>query len=298
MSNIAKLYPQTMKTNYFGAAKVVETNQSDGILRVRVALPQKNTMGWARLAIAGIDVLQIEDEVLIAGEDINHLYVIGILSLKKRSDVVLKKQEIGNGAYTVTDKSSTTPMLRVFSKRNELIFEYDPISEKTCVNIESGHLEFTTRKGDIIFNAEKNIKLKGQIVDISSKSGIKLAITDAIGQLKSSFSLQSHQTKLSSPKFSITAKIGELQLANIQYVGNKFLGKVKDSQLFVGKLSTVAKSITEKSQNVYRTVEQLTQLKTGRMRTLVTSTFHFKAKNSYMKSEEDFKIKADKIHLG
>jgi hypothetical protein len=49
---------------------------------------------------------------------------------------------------------------------------------------------------------------------------------------------------------------------------------------------------------MYNTVEQLSQLKTGRMRTLVKSTFHLKAKNSMLKSEEDFKVRAEKIHLG
>ena len=39
-------------------------------------------------------------------------------------------------------------------------------------------------------------------------------------------------------------------------------------------------------------------LRTGRLRTLVDSTFHFKARKAFLKSEQDFKIKAEKIDLG
>ncbi len=298
MSNIAKLYPQEVKSNYFGSAQVIETDALEGRVRVRVELQQGVVVEWARVAVSSIDPLQQGDEVLVAGEESNDLYVIGVLTLMKPVNEKPVKHEIGNGSYTIFDKSAVSPVLQIFSKRNELIFEYDPRLEKTRVNVESGNLEFATCNGDIIFNAGQNIQINGQRVDIAANSTIKLAVVDAIGQFKTSFSLQSYRAKLSSTEFSILSKVGDFRLGEIRYVGDKFLGKVKNSQLFVEKLSTVAKSITEKSQNVYRTVEQLSQLKANRVRTLISSTFHFKAKNSYMKSEQGFKINADKIHLG
>lgn len=69
-------------------------------------------------------------------------------------------------------------------------------------------------------------------------------------------------------------------------------------RLTADRLETSARSIVEKAKNVYRTVEQLSQLRTGRMRTLVASTFHFKARKVFVKSEQDYKIKAKQIHLG
>jgi hypothetical protein len=104
--------------------------------------------------------------------------------------------------------------------------------------------------------------------------------------------------KISSAEVGITAQKSEFHIKETRYLGKIFRGKIEDAQLIAGKLTTIAKSITEKAKNVYRTVEQLTQLRTGRMRTLVGSTFHLKAKKTYMKAEEDFKINADKIHLG
>ncbi len=69
-------------------------------------------------------------------------------------------------------------------------------------------------------------------------------------------------------------------------------------KLISGKVETLANDIIEKAKTVYRTVEGLTQLRTGRMRTMVEASYHLKAKKTFLKAEEDFKVKAEKIHLG
>ena len=56
--------------------------------------------------------------------------------------------------------------------------------------------------------------------------------------------------------------------------------------------------VIAKARNIYQTVEELSQVRAGRMRTIVAKTFHFKSKKAFVKAEEDYKIKAEKIHLG
>ena len=74
--------------------------------------------------------------------------------------------------------------------------------------------------------------------------------------------------------------------------------KAAKARWIVDRLETLAGTVVEKAKNAYRTVERLAQLKTGRMRTLVDETYQFKSKKAFLKSEDDFKIKGDKIHLG
>jgi hypothetical protein len=74
--------------------------------------------------------------------------------------------------------------------------------------------------------------------------------------------------------------------------------KASSARWIIDRIETLAETMIEKARNVYRTVEQLSQLKTGRMRTLVEQTFQFKSRRAFLKSEEDFKIKGEKIHLG
>jgi len=136
------------------------------------------------------------------------------------------------------------------------------------------------------------------MIELASRSNVQLSVADAFGQLISSLSIRPKRLKLNSAQIDMAANKSEIHIEETHYLGKKFRAKIEDSQIIAGKLTTIAKSITEKAKNVYKTVEQLTQLRTGRMRTLVNSTFHLKAKKTYMKAEDDFKINADKIHLG
>ena len=299
MMNVTELYPKEMSTNYLGPAKVIESGENEGVVRVGLMAHQEKSEVSARITAPFIGSLEEGDEVLVAGDIFSDMYVIGMLaSVKNHKTTGPEKLEIGNGAYAMLDETSESPALKLFSRRNELLIEYDPESEKARINIDSGDLEFMTRNGDIVFNSANNIQLKGQNIELAGRSGVRLGVIDTIGRLASSFSLRACKTSLSSARLTITAQQGEFQLKEIRFVSSKFLGKIENSQLIVGKLSTIANSISVKAKNVYKTVEQLTQLKTGRMRTLVDSTFHMKAKKTYMKSQEDFKVKAEKIHLG
>lgn len=300
MTNIAKIYPEETSCHYLGAANVIKLADCEGMFRIRLVDFKGDCEVSARITAPLIDTLEIGDEVLVTGDVYGDLYVIGLLASinKHQEKMVLDKLDIGNGAYAVVDNFLASPALKLFSKRNELLVEYDPASEKVRINIDSGDLEFITHNGDILLSSANNIQLKGQNIELTGQTGIQLGVTDTIGKLVSSFSLGACKASLSSAKLRVTSHLGELHFKETRFSGSRFWGKIEDSQLIVDRLTTVVNTITEKAQNVYRSVEQLSQLKTGRMRTLVESTFHLKAKKTYLKSQEDFKVNADKIHLG
>ncbi len=54
----------------------------------------------------------------------------------------------------------------------------------------------------------------------------------------------------------------------------------------------------ERARNVYRSVKELTQLRTGRLRTLVEGTSWMLAGRVAHRATTDYKIDAEKIHLG
>jgi len=294
MSNVLELSSKKIGANYFGSATVVELAEQ-GVYRLCLTEHYENVEAFARLAIPSISALDKGEEVLVAGDSFSKLYIIGLLTNRASTE----KVKACDGAYAVIGgDSSQSSVLQLFSKRNELIVEYDPESEKTRINVENGNLEFSTKNGDIVFDSAQNIQVNGQTIDLVARSGVRVGVANALGELASSLSIWQKKVKVSSAQIGVAAQQGEFQLKEARYVGGKFLGKVESSQLIVGKLSVVANSISEKANNIYRSVEQLTQLKTGRMRTLVESTFHMKSKKTFMKTEEDFKIKSDKIHLG
>jgi hypothetical protein len=116
--------------------------------------------------------------------------------------------------------------------------------------------------------------------------------------MQSSISIDKIKMKLSSPNLNIISKHAVFHIEFSRYIGNSFSAVIKQSKLIAGKFETIANDIVTRAKNVFKTVEELTQLKTGRMRTLVKSTLHIRSKNYYQFSEEDYKVNAEKIHLG
>ncbi|MBZ0134878.1 MAG: DUF3540 domain-containing protein [Planctomycetes bacterium] len=69
-------------------------------------------------------------------------------------------------------------------------------------------------------------------------------------------------------------------------------------RLRAGKLELMAKTITEKADNVYRAVRKLLKLDAGRTQTTVEETAHTKAGRYVVKAKQDVKMDGDKIYLG
>lgn len=65
----------------------------------------------------------------------------------------------------------------------------------------------------------------------------------------------------------------------------------------VEALETQAERIVERARNVYREIEDLSQTRAGRLRTVVKTTFHVLSQRAFLKAKDDVKIKGDKIHL-
>lgn len=224
MNLAQRVAPLLRDTRYFGPAITTESEREDGRVLVRMDGRGPRPLCTARVAVARVEPLAMGQEVLIAGDKPDELYVIGVL---------------------------TPPDMREPAQFNtppdEVRFEYDPASRKGRLSIARGSLDLVAEDGDINLRAARNIRIDGQSVELNS---------------------------------------------------NELTVKTVTSRWIADRVETLAGSIVEKARNAYRTVERLSQLTTGRMRTLVDETYHLKSKRAFLKSEEDFKIKGDKIHLG
>jgi hypothetical protein len=202
-----------------------------------------------------------------------------------------------SGAYAELTEDKGGESLKVYSRDRRLVFEYNPLSGRTTVFVPSGDLEFVTQ-GDISFTSARSISLRGQSVELTSRSSIRLSVTDMLGWIRSGLMLHCQRAKLTGPEVAIAARRGEFQVEEVNWTARRILGRVEHVRLVAGKLERFANLVIEKTRDVYTTVDGLVQLKAGRLRTLLDGTYHFKAKRAYMKAQEDFKINADKIHLG
>ncbi len=250
MTHAAKFVPVPVLTDtrYLGPAVVTEDEHADGRISLRLVIDGPGKILTARVAVPRARPLSAEDEVLVAGDPSDQLFVIGVLA-PARDATRPATVETTSGAYATVGARETADdeRLCVYSPRHELLFEYDPVTERARVNVARGCLELSTEDGDISLNAARAVRIDGETLELT---------------------------------------------------GHRLHVKTRHAKWIVDRLETIAGTVLETAKNAYRTVEQLAQLKTGRMRTLVDETYQLKSKNAFVKSEEDIKITGDQIHLG
>ena len=292
MSELSENYPWMTDTRYIGPAQVLEVDESGSYVYVQLENAFEDHEIRARKAISC--QLNSGDKVLVMGEDPDHIYIIGVLEQKAVEEPAINRIILNGGTHAVRDRDS----LKVYSRKQDLLFEYDEKTGKDRVNMETGDMEFVTRNGNINFVAGKDILLNGQTVGITSRTGIVMGILDKLGKLKSAFTLKENTLQLNSNEVSIEAQKGDIEISETTITSKKLTANINTSKLTVNRMETIAQTIISRAKNIYNTVEQLSQLKTGRMRTLVENTFHLRSKKTMLKSEDDFKVRAEKIHLG
>lgn len=292
MSELPEKYPWLTDTRFIGPAHVLEVDESGSVIIVQLNKDFESPEVEAQKAIPG--QLYPGDRVLVLSEDSDHTYIIGILEQKTVAGAEVDRLALDGGTYAVRDRDS----VKVFSRKRELLFEYDEKECKTRINLDSGDLEFVTRNGNINFVAGRDILLNGHAVGITSRNGIVMGIMDKLGKLKSAFTIKENDLHLQSQLVSVEAEKGDLHINESAIRGKRISVQMDSASLTINRLETTAQTIISKAKNMYHMIEQLSQLKTGRMRTIVENTFHFKSKKAMLKSDEDFKIRAEKIHLG
>jgi hypothetical protein len=104
--------------------------------------------------------------------------------------------------------------------------------------------------------------------------------------------------KVNSNEVIVEAQKSEARIEDATHLGKQLSVTVTHARLVAGKLETVANDVMQTAKNIYSQVEGLAQMTAKRMRTIVDSTFHLKSKQAFLKADEDFKVNADKIHLG
>ncbi|MBV1920974.1 MAG: DUF3540 domain-containing protein [Pseudomonadales bacterium] len=207
-----------------------------------------------------------------------------------------------NGAWATLTEEDGAERLQVFSATNELVFEFDPEQGITRVIIPTGDLELVTQNGGIKLDSAKDVSISGEHVDISANAQLTLNVIDTtkalLRPIGSTLRLLPEKLKLGSQHLELAAQQARVDVQELRYRGGRFDGVIEQSIVVAEKIETVAKSLIQKSENFYSTVKKLSQSKSGRVRQLVEGTLHVKSKKALHKTEEDFKVRAEKIHLG
>ena len=233
------------------------------------------------------------DSVLVAGDDRGNFYIVGFLSPKKRSAL-----HTPNGACAVVGNGKERNVFKLFSKNGKLILKYDTENGKLHLSSVSREIELSAGESNMIFRSSKDISFEAEAIHLKGRKVFNASVQSELHQQGPVFQLEKNSGTLSCPDFKISTKRIRFFSNELIFNARKVLGNLVKVLLNTEKLETRAQNIISKCKNIYQSVEGLSQLKADRFKALISSSYHLKSKKSVLKSEEDFKVRAERINLG
>jgi hypothetical protein len=300
------------RAEIFGPARVLEVADEGDLVRVLVAADDdvpddlsRPRSAWARVALASPVQIGWGDTVLIAGQVMSDLYVIGLLgSQVQRSEAETERDEtrelvLESGARAEVEGPPQAERLKVYSEGRDLLFEYDSQTGTCRIDRAVGDIQFVAQQGNVDFVASKEIRFfSRESIAMSSLDGIRLAAIDPTDQSYSAIDVGAGRVGIRSRELGVRSDRGKLEIERASYVGKRLTASIEGVELAMKRIESVAETVIQKAQHVYSRVDGLSQLVAGRARTLIQGAYQLKSKDAYLKAEKDFKVNGDKIHLG
>jgi len=204
------------------------------------------------------------------------------------SPVSERRIATSSGASVGVREDETGERIEVRDAGARLLFEHDPKTGKSVLWVPDG---------DLAFKAAGN-------VDIDAGGAIRFRANDELrleagaGEGKTSLSLTGRMAELSSQVLKLASDSAELAFKKATLSSLELRAKVKDAHLVATRVETVTERLMEHARSVFRTIEDLHQVKAGRSRTLVERDHYLRAGNTTIEADEDVKIDGKGIHLG
>jgi len=252
----------------------------------------------ARMAIYPRPSLAPGDEVLTLSDSGGSIYIVGVIACKEGDNRDAEEIRLTDGSKARVGRDRDRESLKIYSPDDELLVEYNSTTGTMTVNAASGNLEFSAPQGGIAFRSAEGIKMDGRRVSLNARTDLHMGVQHVSGSPGTALTMHRQKMQITAPAVDLTAQRSQFVSNETDISGSRLRGRIGDVQLIVRKFESVAETVMAKAKNVYRTVTQLSQLKAGRQRTLIDTTSHTKAQKTIVKSETDFKVKAEKIHLG
>jgi hypothetical protein len=290
MEKIRPILKNALPGDYVGAGTVTTALAGVPYYTVNVGLRDGNREVLATRAAGLADVPGVGDRVLCVSSGDGAVYITLLL---ERAQPVAECGEAGSpndAAGTATVFRNGARLLEVRDRRGELIFEYDPDNDRSRVIVNRGTLDVSAPEGDIRFSAGGRVQLQGSVVELSAAT--------LPGTAPSRFSLGPFRCGLQAPGLDIRSGQGRIELDDVDYRGKRLVSRVARARLAWGRLESLVDTLVQKARTSFTTVEELSQTRAGRMRTLVAGAFRMKAERASLKTGKSFEIDGERINIG
>lgn len=249
-----------------------------------------NEPEWAQWAMPAPLSVSKGDTVLICGHDAANRFVIGVVSSVAGID-----EPVSPMAAAGPGTDSARSMV-VRAPDGSVLLEYDQDTRRSRIHVGEGGVEIVSNGGSVRLSGE-SVVIEGRL-EVQISSGHCVGLSAANGCARGSMAIRPERSDVHASHLRVTSATAMFSLRHVVVAATTCVGKIARLRWVAERIDTCADEIVEKAKNVLRKVEGLTQLHTGRWRAVVASSWFVKSRKACLKSEKDFKVDGDKIHLG
>ncbi|MBN2515586.1 MAG: DUF3540 domain-containing protein [Deltaproteobacteria bacterium] len=110
--------------------------------------------------------------------------------------------------------------------------------------------------------------------------------------------LKGHDIVLDSKKLDLRSESGKASISDFTFLGRVFHGDIDAVKIVSKTVTSITGRLIQKARESYRWIENLEQIKVGRLRCIARESLYMKGKRSSLMAETKVKIDGEKIHLG
>ena len=140
------------------------------------------------------------------------------------------------------------------------------------------------QKHTLSFHGEVDIKAQDGRLTIAAQKGMALASAKDISLVSSDLNVHSAKS--------------EVSIHHLVFSGGFWLGQVEKLKLIATTFDSVVERLSQRIKRSYRTVEDIDQLRAGRLDYLIDKLLSLRGKYTMVTAKEDVKIDGERIHIG
>lgn len=282
---------------YLGPARVIEVDRDACRALVEVPANDGARPLWAEVAVPDPAAVAVGRTVLAVTAGADAAYVIGVLGHPLAAPAGETVESRGGSRASIVP-AGQADRIQVRNQRRELLFEYDEAKRHARVCVPAGDLDVVVPDGNLTLASNKALRLRGRTVEVAATTGIRLAVHDLATGVLNAIGLTHGGTRVKSRKVRIEAAAGEIAVKTGKLTAERIETDATLIRTRAERIDTDAGTIVERAGHVYQQVKGLIQTRAGRVRNLVTGTWHYRAKRADLRTKDVFKIDGDRIHLG
>jgi hypothetical protein len=256
--------------------------------------------GFATPAVSGY-APSVGDRVLVAEAFDGARYVIGVLGSADEDGAherLLDPPASSPRPRSSIDGPAGAETISVRDAEDRLIFEHHVAEGRSVVYAEAGKVELRAPAGDLDVTTQGALRLRaGKGVEIEAPS-VRVTTVPEGDDPASRLALGALGIEVQGRALDATVGRASLATGEARLVAQAIAITVETATQVAGIVELRAERIIERVKDAYREVEDLAQTRAGSLRLVVEDTFRLLGKRAFLKTEEDMKLKAERIHLG